>query len=324
MNGKQNIAVSVIVPVYKAEGYLRRCIDSIISQEFPSFEVILVDDGSPDKSGTICDLYAEKCPSVHVVHKKNEGSMLARKTGFSVAKGEFIMFVDSDDSLQPGALSKLYSKSMGTDIVIGFPYIPLSHPSYNLEQCRDMILRDKLPRSVFAKLYRRSLIEENDFIIPQEIMDMGEDLLLNIHLFFRTHKNPRFVYEKIYNYNVDNEDSMMHQKTKKKTLISECAFDNTLRSYIPMNEIDRYMPSILFIRMNGLRVLAINEPEKFKGNEFVEIVKTDIERYHYPLNIFQRLILYSPVSWLKKLSAYLIGMKGMKLSVVINRIKKHL
>ena len=93
--------ISIIVPVYKVESYIRRCIDSILNQTYTNFELILVDDGSPDDSGVICDEYATKDKRIKVIHKQNGGVSSARNTGLNVAQGDFISFVDSDDWIHP-------------------------------------------------------------------------------------------------------------------------------------------------------------------------------------------------------------------------------
>lgn len=93
------VEFSIIVPVYKAELYLEQCINSILQQNYPFFEVILVDDGSPDKSGEICDIYAEKSHKVQVIHKKNGGASSARNAGIEIASKEYLIFIDSDDYL---------------------------------------------------------------------------------------------------------------------------------------------------------------------------------------------------------------------------------
>ncbi len=93
--------VSIIIPVYKVEDYLRQCVDSILSQNLDSFELILVDDGSPDNSGAICDEYAEKDTRVKVIHKENGGLSSARNAGIDVSCGEYIIFLDSDDWWNP-------------------------------------------------------------------------------------------------------------------------------------------------------------------------------------------------------------------------------
>lgn len=102
--------ISVIVPVYKVEPYLRKCVDSILGQTFRDFELILVDDGSPDGCPEICDKYAEKDSRVKVIHKENGGLSSARNAGLDVAKGEYIAFVDSDDWINPEMLEIMQNR----------------------------------------------------------------------------------------------------------------------------------------------------------------------------------------------------------------------
>lgn len=101
--------ISIIVPVYKAEKYLNRCIDSILAQTFTDFELLLIDDGSPDRSGEICDEYATKDVRIRVFHRQNGGVSTARNLGIDKAKGEWIYFVDSDDVVLPSALGTFCS-----------------------------------------------------------------------------------------------------------------------------------------------------------------------------------------------------------------------
>ena len=104
--------ISVIIPVYKVELYLRECIDSVLAQTYQNLEVILVDDGSPDQCGSICEQYAEKDNRVCVIHKENGGLSDARNAGIDVAKGEYIGFVDSDDWVAPDMYECLYKASV--------------------------------------------------------------------------------------------------------------------------------------------------------------------------------------------------------------------
>lgn len=103
-----NPKITVIVPVYNIEDYLERCINSILAQSFNDFELILVDDGSTDKSGEICDSYAKKDERVRVFHKENGGSSSARNLAIKEAHGEYLSFIDSDDYVEPDFLEKLY------------------------------------------------------------------------------------------------------------------------------------------------------------------------------------------------------------------------
>ena len=91
--------VSIIIPVYKTEQYLRECMDSVLNQTYPALQIILVDDGSPDNCPVLCDEYAEKYPNVQVIHQENSGLGLSRNAGMNTAEGKYIIFLDSDDCL---------------------------------------------------------------------------------------------------------------------------------------------------------------------------------------------------------------------------------
>ena len=95
-----NIKVSVIVPLYNAEKFAKRCIESVLKQTFQNYELILVDDGSKDRTGEICDQYAEKESRIKVIHKKNGGVSSARNTGLEIAEGEWVTFLDADDWIE--------------------------------------------------------------------------------------------------------------------------------------------------------------------------------------------------------------------------------
>ena len=111
--------ISVIIPVYKVERYLRECLESVLTQDYDALEVILIDDGSPDGSGAICDEYAAKDSRVKVIHQKNGGAAAAKNAGLRIATGEYLSFVDSDDTLEPGAYRHMQSllEENGADIV---------------------------------------------------------------------------------------------------------------------------------------------------------------------------------------------------------------
>ena len=100
--------ISVIIPVYNKTMYIGRCLKSIFLQDFPSFEVIAVDDGSTDASGKICDQWAETEPRLHVYHIPNGGVTAARRHGLEHSQGRYVMFVDADDRLMKGALQRMY------------------------------------------------------------------------------------------------------------------------------------------------------------------------------------------------------------------------
>lgn len=107
--------ISIIVPVYNVDTFLKKCVDSILSQSYKNFELILVDDGSTDNSGNICDYYASIDKRVRVIHKINGGVGAARNTGMSIAKGKYITFIDSDDYVEPEYLSAFFRVPIKTE-----------------------------------------------------------------------------------------------------------------------------------------------------------------------------------------------------------------
>ena len=167
--------ISVIVPIYKVEDYLNRCVESILNQTYENFELILVDDGSPDNCGQICDIYAEQDSRIHVVHKENGGLSDARNTGLKVCCGKYIVFIDSDDWISKYYLEKLYDvlQSTESDIVeceiirtdkfhIEDRSLPeIQYTEYTAEEAIDLLIQDKqLHQHVWNKLYKRSVIAD--------------------------------------------------------------------------------------------------------------------------------------------------------------------
>ena len=172
---ERKLDLSVIVPVYRVEAYLPRCIDSILAQQVPDMEVLLVDDGSPDGCGAICDEYASRDSRVQVIHQENGGLSSARNAGLDAARGEFVTFVDSDDYLAPGAYEAMLAlaREQGAQLVCGGRYdvdedtgeiTPgLCPEKTELLTGRELVGRiflwDGCDSSACDKLYRRELFD---------------------------------------------------------------------------------------------------------------------------------------------------------------------
>lgn len=109
---------SFIIPVYNTQDYIRECIDSIMAQNFQDFEILLMDDGSTDRSGDICDSYCENYPNIHVLHNRNEGPGNARNRGIELARGDYLIFLDSDDYWLPDVLEGLAKTAEGSEITV--------------------------------------------------------------------------------------------------------------------------------------------------------------------------------------------------------------
>ena len=183
--------ISIIVPVYNAERFLPACIDSILSQKNPDFELILVDDGSTDHSGDICEEYSTKDHRIIVIHKQNGGVCSARNCGLKVAQGEWIAFVDADDLVDADYLSMEQIPS-DTDVVFkSFYFISEYHhthsffpiPEFSAMSNRDDIIRYYIHHrnnALWDKIIRRRLIGANRF---DENLRVGEDFLFFLSLF---------------------------------------------------------------------------------------------------------------------------------------------
>lgn len=171
--------ISVIVPIYKVEKYLKRCVNSLLNQSYSDFELILVDDGSPDNCGNICEEYAVKDKRIRVVHKRNGGLSDARNAGLRIAKGEYIAFVDSDDWVATNYLETLLKVIELTDSDIcecevlkttgeieNYKKKDEKYTSYSSEKALELLICDKiLHQYVWNKLYKRSCLKDIPFVV---------------------------------------------------------------------------------------------------------------------------------------------------------------
>jgi glycosyltransferase involved in cell wall biosynthesis len=237
--------ISIIVPVYKVEQYLKRCLDSVLSQTFTDFECILVDDCSPDNCPVICDEYVKKDSRFTVIHKQqNEGLPMARKSGLSVAVGDFIMHVDSDDWLELNALEKLYNKQLETnaDVVIGSFRQIFKNKIYDVVfnnyiiTYKQKALSDffsKRFKNVWGKLYRASLFEH--IIQPSNLIN-GEDGVINTQIFCSANCNVITITNDIV-YNYDHTTGGISQGSVWSTNIAINYFECYvfIRKYLKQN-----------------------------------------------------------------------------------------
>lgn len=174
-------AVSIIVPVYKAEKYIHRCIDSILAQSFIDFEVLLVDDGSPDNSGKICDEYAKTDSRVRVFHKENGGVSSARQCGTDNATGEYIIHIDSDDWVEEDMLKNLYETAVAdnVDMVICDYYIDYDNKSTKVKQMPSAMDHITVLKDLFINLHGSCC---NKLIKSAFYKDYGIKFPKNMHL----------------------------------------------------------------------------------------------------------------------------------------------
>lgn len=205
--------ISIIVPIYKVESYLSRCIESIVCQTYGNIEIILVDDGSPDNCPIICDEWAKKDARVKVIHKKNGGLSDARNAGIDSAIGEYVLFVDADDSIDVSLCEKVMT-FMRPDIdIVSFGYRrvydnceelvtgDMTFELYDNEEAfRRYINRTPFTHMAWDKLYRRTLFEGVRFIKGR----LAEDMAMTYLLFAKARKVGYLNYSLYFYYIREN------------------------------------------------------------------------------------------------------------------------
>lgn len=213
--------ISVIVPVFNVEKYIRSCVESILAQTYSNIEVLLIDDGSKDASGEICDEYAAKDKRVRVVHQENGGSLAARSTGIRLSQGKYLCFVDSDDNILFDALEcMLQYIHKDIDIVV---FENKEDCTYSVTDYAKALLGFRF-WPVWGKLYKRHLFDEYVMDVPC-YFKVGEDFLTNLRLLKNVKGSivckPHFKY--LYNTANLNSIQLAHQSgyEYEKSMIDE-------------------------------------------------------------------------------------------------------
>lgn len=250
--------ISIIVPVYNVEDYIEKCIKSILNQVFTEFELILVDDGSTDNSGNICDKYAEKDNRIIVIHKENGGISSARNIGLNIAKGEYIAFVDSDDYINKNMYHTLYNLIIKTqsdiamcnyktiskdeEVNLNEDQIINSHDIkcinniqylnnlYGKDKVKYIVMWNKLYKNeIFRKLrFKDSRIEEDEFIIH--------------HVLYLSDK---IVYiDKNYYYYMQRNNSIVGSKYNLKRLDKIYALEDRIEFFKEKKLVDLYNKAV--------------------------------------------------------------------------------
>lgn len=308
--------ISVIIPVYNAEKYLHRCLISILEQTFTNFEVLLVDDGSSDSSGKICDSFAVKDKRVKVFHKANGGATAARAYGVQNASGIWINFVDSDDYIPSNSLAMLFHeiKNEEIDIVVG---ACRDYGSF-LSVAKSIALKGVVDGSSYLKamlnadcgsgpvcrLIRKSLFNSETFNLPREIIN-NEDLIMNIRLAKSARLvsiNPGLI---VYNY-YNNPGSISKKKISIECwnrifeYVKSCAGDECekyVARYI-LRTIYSRQDEINYRDLNCTQFLHENSTKDFISYSYLKIICNNSFFYKILINIYKafklikRLLLY--------------------------------
>lgn len=304
-------AISIIVPVYKVEEYLPKCIDSILAQTFADFELILVDDGSPDNCGKICDEYADKDNRIVVIHKENGGVSSARNAGLDIAKGKYIGFIDSDDYIDPDMYETLYNNLVNNNADISICGIfvcyknviknyysnPISGVFSGIDAFKLALSGKGCAFAPYNKLYKKEILDTIRF----PALKIGEDLFIIGDIMLKAKKViictdlPKYYY-------VQRQDSAMQERGSPSIFhaIEACQYNiELIRSSCPqvlpygLYRLWRTYKDIL----DRLSAASTEDRVKYKSN--IEEIKKSM-RSHL------REILTSPVSGYKTKCANLL------------------
>lgn len=275
--------LSIVIPVYNVESYLNDCIKSILNQSFKDFEMILVDDGSTDSSGIICDRFKDKDKRIRVVHKVNEGVSKARNTGLDIAQGEYVEFVDSDDlilNIMSENILKISGEIQDELVIFGYRRAQIGNHDFVLVKPCDVVQRiskedfirtylcqyfGEIINMPFNKRYKLDVIKKYQIRFDEQIY-MGEDLVFNL-------------------------DYLEH--CEYITLLPDCLYTYNIRSGSACNKFDPdYLHTQLvlikkikdFYKRNGMEYIK-NEG---LNNKFVLMINTSLYYLFHPDNTYCR------------------------------------
>ncbi|MDA5541700.1 glycosyltransferase [Streptococcus thermophilus] len=245
--------LTVVIPVYNVEKYLKRCVESVLVQEWNNYDILLVDDGSTDSSPQICDDYVKAYDFISVIHKENGGLSEARNTGISNAEGEYVYFLDSDDWIEPNTFSDLAEviESDQYDIIsFNQEFVKSEHDIIKSDSKRtkrltgkealiDMFSYGFITGFATDKIYRKALFTKNTIQFP--VGKYYEDLGTNYKLFLSAKK----VYatnQKYYHYLIDNPDAITKSWNEQKlenmiSFYKELYYSDTVRSKLDSSEL---------------------------------------------------------------------------------------
>lgn len=278
--------ISILVPVYNVEQYLDRCVESIIAQTYSNLQIILVDDGSTDKSGVICDLWEKKDPRIEVIHKLNGGLTSSRKAGFDIAKGEYISFVDSDDFLEKTYVEDLYNNLVqnNSDISIcGYFLDDKDSRPINIKANKSMYKKEafvkelvlpeicalkndktKLPSFIWMRMFKKTVIDDKCFVSEREFFT--EDLFFNLESYKNCEK-VSVICKPLYHYCM-NSNSLTHIYRKDKCQMEIQRLNRIIEELKDYNALDEKRINLISLKIIGG---CINN--SYKLNEYKKFIK---------------------------------------------------
>lgn len=324
---------SVIIPVYNVEKYINRCLKSILSQRYNDLEIILIDNGSTDRSGSICDIYANEYANISVYHIENHGVASARNFGLSKARGEFIYFVDSDDYLVGNLFAEFEDKLTPDLDLFVFSYynsfeqemtekkrtkkiLPYngSYDKYDFSKIfKDLFLSDML-YTVWNKIYRREFLLENNLSFEQ--YELGEDVRFNLDVYREVNKiclsqDSYYVYvigrkgSAMSGYNPKRLQYQLQELKMVDDLLSDWNLDsselvNTVKARILMSNIYNITKQNLSVNRKVKLVKDTCERQ-----EIEDFIKNDSSALNPLIKLLLKCRMYVVLIYLKKIQMLL-------------------
>lgn len=323
---KENNLISIIIPVYNCEKYLDRCIKSILKQNYSNFEIILVDDGSTDKSGKICDYYKKNHNNIYVIHKKNTGQSDSRNIGTKFSKGNLIMYIDSDDELSCDCLSELETifKSGNFDLLFFRNNIFTDTSFQECSSCTEEVITfkdskdaymyyltsNKMSCCLWSRIYSRKLalkVKMIDGLLCEDIE--------STHRYIYNSSKIGLIDKAFYNYYIRKDSTMGKKKVshmvdiyKVAKMVYEFEISEFSSPYLQKIINSKYINNII----KSYSMLYNCKEEKIK-NEYLPMINKDINKF----SIFSNLKIKSRISLIifkinKRLIANLINTFGSR------------
>jgi glycosyltransferase len=297
-----NILISVIVPVYNAERFLSKCIESILDQTFKDFELLLINDGSKDKSLDICNEYFEKFPNkIKIFNNKNMGCSATRNFGIEHSQGNYLLFIDSDDWIEKDMLEKMYQKTLqeDSDVVISGIFrednilnvVSKQTPKYT-NNPYFWFDTDALVEFACNKLHKKSIIIENDLTFPIN-SHAGEDMVFNVFSLINS-KKISVVPNELYHYIIHGDNSIYNLEKRVGIFISLDIIYNYLkkRNFIEVDEIFKRFKTLskIHLKTSFRKLLYAKNRKEF--NKYMKIFLENTSKIEY-LNFKDKLKIYN-------------------------------